>query len=280
MDTNIEKQDNSLPQEQAAEVTETNKVEGATEVKVQEEPSFTEKQEDNQPQAQATEVTEPNKVEGAEEVKVQEEPSFAEKQEDNLPQAQTAEVAETNEAEGAAEVKVEKALSFEDYLYNEANSFCLDKQEKVPFSSAVEAVSGTSEDDELPAILGLEKTMAGGGGAKFQPNTDPNRPVAIFEYPLPGKILKMRRNGKNPTEGITIPDNFFWSAFGKSLGSLKHRDQINLLLTDNSLIVGYVVKPKNGSSKVYIPIHVWPKEIAPPTPGFIQKVRVRKVIIG
>ncbi|HWY98030.1 MAG TPA: hypothetical protein VNY36_02990 [Bacteroidia bacterium] len=205
----------------------------------------------------------------------------SEEQENSLLQEQAAEEAE-NMAEGATEVKEQEEVSEPvkktDEPYRSPLEFNLEKVQRVPFNSVIGTASYPDEGNDLHAVLGLEATKSGGG--KYKPNDDVSRPVAEFQYPMPGKVVRLKRNGKNEKEGVTLTDSIFLDAFGKLVSSLNHREQINLLLTDNTLLVGYVVRPDNGRSRVYFPIHLWPKNVEPPVSGFTQGVRVQKLIIG
>jgi hypothetical protein len=133
------------------------------------------------------------------------------------------------------------------------------------------------------AVFEIVPSAGRGGGARFIPSADLNRPVKTY-LPKNGDfaVLKIGRNSDKPSEGGLIGSIDIERGFKFRFLSAKHQDPISLVLVDGRSIDGYVLKgeAKGGRRAFYLPKHLVEGKINLPQKGTNLKIEVAKLIVG
>lgn len=140
-----------------------------------------------------------------------------------------------------------------------------------------EAIKPDGEyDEDESGYLPLEKGT--GGRSSWEPNQDPERLIETLAGKK-GVLVRLNRNSKNATEGLTLPPKPLKNLLGIDPTSYKHFTQITIVPIKGEVLIGYI-KNTEKSKGAYFPFRYLPKGISLPTTGVKLPVKVDKVIIG
>ena len=149
-------------------------------------------------------------------------------------------------------------------------------QQPTGFAAALaKATSGKVTDDQ-DTFLELEQT----GGSTFVANLDETRDVVICNSKPEGDgILRFKRTGQSESQGMYTSRNQFESNFEIDLNQLAVNTQLNLLMANGQVLIGYVVRGKSRDG-AYFQKKYAEQVLRMPPFGKQLPVKILTVIVG
>ena len=147
--------------------------------------------------------------------------------------------------------------------------------EAATYEAAITETIGDSDPEE-DAILPQEKS---GGRNHFIPNPDRSRAVNVYYVIGDNHVLRLKKTSKSVSEGATIPSKDIDAVFGKGKFVAGNRTEVAIVLTDGTTLTGYMVV-SSVRSAIYLPKVNLPEGFPIPTLGYVQPIKVVKMIVG
>jgi len=149
-------------------------------------------------------------------------------------------------------------------------------QQSTGFAEALAAATseGVSEDQDTY----LELTES--GRSNFTPNLDETRDVVICGSNGNGDgIVSFKRTGQSESQGMYAPRIQFESSFDIDFDKLDHKTQLNLVMANGKVLIGYVVKGKSRNGAYFQKKYAEPVLTMPPH-GKQLPIKILTVIVG
>ena len=117
------------------------------------------------------------------------------------------------------------------------------------------------------------------GRSHFNPNTNPNREVVVFDPIEQTGLLYIKRTSKHEGEGGTIDGKVVCSVFTNAVYEADHKAQALIILSNGVKLIGYLTKSKTRNG-IYLPKPFLPEGFILPELGSVLPIKVIKLIVG
>lgn len=149
-------------------------------------------------------------------------------------------------------------------------------QQTTGFAEALAAATSEEVADDQDTFLELEKYS----GGTFVPNLDETRDVVVCSPNEKGdRVIRFKRTGQSESQGIYASRDQFESSFKIDLDELEKNTQINLVMANGKILIGYVVKGKSRNG-VYFQKKYAEPVLTLPLLGQQLPIKILSIIVG
>jgi len=144
------------------------------------------------------------------------------------------------------------------------------------FAQALAAATSEEVAEDKDTFLKLEKS----GRSNFTPNLDETRDVIICSPNEEGdSVVRFKRTGQSESQGMYAPRTQFESSFDIDFDELEKDTQLNLVMANGKILIGYVVKGKSRNGAYFQKKYAEPVLTLPPL-GKQLPIKILTVIVG